>query len=207
MRKWDSRSRRVLQEIHPDLRLVLGDAKQDSPVDFEAIEGLRQVERQRELLKSGASKTMNSRHLTGHAVDIMPRDPVTKKLVNGDTAEELKLFVEAAEAIKRAAKKRGVDIGWGKDLWDWDYYHFQLRWRSYPLEGQPAPKPSNSKTVKAASGAAVITSIGAAAPAISALSGIEFNWPLVTLVLGLAVIILLGFIVHERISKNEEYGI
>lgn len=208
MRTWDKRSLEVLSEIHGDLRRVLEHAKQISPVDFEAIEGLRATSRQVEMVRTGKSKTMNSRHLTGHAVDCMPRDPKTGKLVNGDTPYEISLFVKMGEAIKRAAQELGVDIGWGKDLWDWDYYHFQLRWRSYPIGGpETAPRPENSKTVKAASSAAVITAVSSAAPVISSLAGINMNWPFVTLALGVVIIGLIGYIVRERTKKFEEYGV
>ncbi|MGL5735297.1 MAG: M15 family metallopeptidase, partial [Beijerinckiaceae bacterium] len=72
MRKWSKRSLDNLAGIHPDLRRVMDRALHESPIDFTVIEGLRTVERQKELVAKGASKTMNSRHITGHAVDLMP---------------------------------------------------------------------------------------------------------------------------------------
>ena len=39
--------------------------------DFQVQEGLRTRERQAELVARGASRTMHSRHLTGHAVDLV----------------------------------------------------------------------------------------------------------------------------------------
>ena len=60
-----------LQGVHPDLVLVVRRAVQLSAIDFAVTEGLRTVERQETLVASGASKTMKSRHLTGHAVDLV----------------------------------------------------------------------------------------------------------------------------------------
>jgi peptidoglycan LD-endopeptidase CwlK len=71
-RRFSNRSLNNLKGIHPDLRRVIDRALQDSPLDFVVIEGLRTLERQRQLVAAGASRTMNSRHLTGHAVDLMP---------------------------------------------------------------------------------------------------------------------------------------
>ena len=66
------RSLSNLKGIHPDLVSVVKRAIDITDQDFTVIEGLRDIDRQRELFKSGASTTMNSRHLTGHAVDIAP---------------------------------------------------------------------------------------------------------------------------------------
>ncbi|WP_064605958.1 M15 family metallopeptidase [Moraxella catarrhalis] len=66
------RSLKSLQGVHPDLVKVVLHAIKISPVDFSVMEGVRTKEHQRELVKKRASKTMNSRHLTGHAVDIVP---------------------------------------------------------------------------------------------------------------------------------------
>ena len=64
------RSRQRLACVHPDLVKVVERAIQITPVDFTVLEGRRTKERQAELLKAGATTTMNSRHLTGHAVDL-----------------------------------------------------------------------------------------------------------------------------------------
>jgi len=87
-RKWSKRSLDSLKGIHPDLRRVMDRALQESPIDFTVIEGLRTEARQRELVAKGASKTMNSRHITGHAVDLMPtgrmaRGPLTGRCITG----------------------------------------------------------------------------------------------------------------------------
>lgn len=71
MYKLSKKSLDRMKGVHPDLVKVVKRAIQISEVDFTVTEGLRDIERQRELVKSGASKTMNSRHLTGHAVDLI----------------------------------------------------------------------------------------------------------------------------------------
>ena len=63
-----SRDRARLQGVHPDLIRVIERAR--TLASFIVTEGLRTRERQAELVRIGASQTMNSRHLTGHAVDI-----------------------------------------------------------------------------------------------------------------------------------------
>ena len=65
------RSQSTLHSIHHDLRKVVERAIQITTVDFAVIEGkVRSKERQIELYRTGKSKTMRSRHLTGHAVDL-----------------------------------------------------------------------------------------------------------------------------------------
>lgn len=59
-----------LAGVHPKLVAVVNLAITISPVDFAVLEGLRTIERQKSLVAAGASKTMRSRHLTGHAVDL-----------------------------------------------------------------------------------------------------------------------------------------
>ena len=108
MRAYSQRSLTSLSGIHSDLRRVIDRALQDSPLDFAVIEGLRTKKRQEQLVASGASQTMNSRHLTGHAVDLLPIDPATGR---GEFAWPL--YDQLGPAVKAAAKKEGVPIIWG----------------------------------------------------------------------------------------------
>jgi peptidoglycan LD-endopeptidase CwlK len=127
MRAWSTRSLKALDGIHPDLRRVFDRALQESPLDFVVIEGLRTVERQRQLVRAGASKTMASRHITGHAVDIVPVGP------NGKIAFDWPLYHRIAPAVKAAAKAEGVAIVWGGDWKSFrDGPHFELDRRVYP---------------------------------------------------------------------------
>tara|TARA_B110000093_G_scaffold9650_1_gene9187 strand:- start:4791 stop:5111 length:321 start_codon:yes stop_codon:yes gene_type:complete len=94
-----------------------------SEVDFTVIEGLRSVERQRELLNDGKSTTMNSRHITGHAVDMVPY-PVDWN--------DLARFELMAHAMETAAKELSISIVWGGD-WKsfYDAPHFELDRKQY----------------------------------------------------------------------------
>jgi len=120
------RSRARLMGVHPDLVRVVKRAIDITPVDFTVIEGVRSRERQRQLVRSGASRTMRSRHLTGHAVDIAP-------WVGGTVRWDWPLFYPIAKAMKQAARELNVPITWGGD---WQRFkdgpHFQLQWKHYP---------------------------------------------------------------------------
>lgn len=120
------RSKNRLKGVHPDLASVVHRAIQLTTVDFTVLEGLRTLERQKELVEIGASKTMNSRHLSGHAVDL-------GALVKGVVRWDWPLYHEIAKAMKDAAKELGVDLGWGGDWRTFpDGPHFQLSWEKYP---------------------------------------------------------------------------
>lgn len=95
-----------LNGVNPSLVKVVKRAIQLSKQDFAVNEGLRTVERQRQLVKSGASQTMNSRHITGHAVDLVP-------IVNGKVSWDWRYFYPIAEAMHQAAKELGVNVRWG----------------------------------------------------------------------------------------------
>jgi imidazole glycerol phosphate synthase subunit HisF len=94
--------------VHPDLQKVVKRAIQLTTIDFTVLEGVRSKERQRELYNAGKSKTLNSYHLTGHAVDIAP-------VVGGRVSWDWKYYHPVAEAMKAAAKELGVQITWGGD--------------------------------------------------------------------------------------------
>lgn len=122
----DKRSLTRLEGVHPDLVKVVKKAHELSPVDFIITEGLRSSQRQAELVKAGASKTMRSRHLTGHAIDVAAK-------VGGEVRWDWPLYSKIAAAMKLAATSLGVKIEWGGD-WKTlkDGPHFQLRWEEYP---------------------------------------------------------------------------
>jgi peptidoglycan LD-endopeptidase CwlK len=70
--KWGLRSLQNLSGIHPDLRRVADRALQLTTQDMTVIEGIRSLDRQRQLLAQGHTRTLNSRHITGHAIDVVP---------------------------------------------------------------------------------------------------------------------------------------
>jgi len=121
------KSRNKLIGVHPALVAVLEEAATLLPFDLQVVEGLRSVERQAALVKSGASWTMNSRHLTGHAVDIAP-------VVAGMLRWDWPLYDKIAPAMKLVAKKQGIELEWGGDWKEFkkDGPHFQLSRKTFP---------------------------------------------------------------------------
>lgn len=120
-----SRSRSRLRGVHPKLAAVTEAAIQLTPVDFMVTEGLRTLERQAVLVRAGASRTLNSRHLTGHAIDIAA-------LVEGQVRWDWPLYPRIAAAFRKAADELGIAIVWGGD---WprlrDGPHFELDRKIY----------------------------------------------------------------------------
>ena len=118
-----TRSRQRLSGVHPDLVDVVKLAISISEVDFTVLEGIRNINRQRELYKAGKSTTMNSRHITGHAVDLAPW-PISW---------EWEDFYPIAEAMKAAAEELEIDLVWGGDWKSFpDGPHFELSRKTYP---------------------------------------------------------------------------
>ena len=69
--RFTARSEENLRGVHPDLVRVIRLALRYSLVPFSVSEGLRSMARQREMVRAGSSQTLRSRHLTGHAVDVV----------------------------------------------------------------------------------------------------------------------------------------
>ncbi|UOF77240.1 l alanyl d glutamate peptidase endolysin [Caudoviricetes sp.] len=106
--------------------MVVEGALEISKVDFCVTEGLRTLKKQEQLYKTGASKTMNSRHLTGHAVDLAP-------YIGGQVRFDWPPFYEIARAMKTVAEDLEVDLEWGGSWKFKDGPHFQLSWAKYPV--------------------------------------------------------------------------
>lgn len=119
------RSKRSLEGVNPDLVAVVERAIQVTAIDFVVLEGLRSIERQRQLVAKGASRTMRSRHLTGHAVDL-------GAILEGELTWRDAVYHQLAPYVKQAAKEVGVAVEWGFDMWKWDCPHWQLPWDKYP---------------------------------------------------------------------------
>jgi peptidoglycan L-alanyl-D-glutamate endopeptidase CwlK len=124
------RDRKRLEGVHEDLvRVVLRASELRS---FMVIQGLRTLEEQKRLFAAGKSRTMKSRHLTGHAVDLAPLVDL-----DGDGDTELSWehahFWPIAEAMKGAAEFLKVSIVWGGDWKSFvDAPHFELNRSIYP---------------------------------------------------------------------------
>lgn len=135
MYRLGARSKRRMRGLHPDLVRVVERAIQLTPVDFTVLEGMRTRARQEKLVAIGASKTMNSRHLTGHAIDIAPwGDFDSDGDIDGeDLFHHWPLYHRLADAMKEAARELDVPIEWGGDWRSFkDGPHFQLPWRTHP---------------------------------------------------------------------------
>jgi peptidoglycan L-alanyl-D-glutamate endopeptidase CwlK len=122
------RALKLLEPVHIDLTRVVVHAADLSGVTFTVIEGRRTLARQQQLLASGATTTLRSRHLTGHAVDLAA-------LVNGRIRWDWPLYHKIAAVMKAAADELRVPIEWGGDWVTFkDGPHFQLPWREYPAD-------------------------------------------------------------------------
>ncbi len=127
----DKTSLARLKGVHPDLVRVIKRASESA--DFIVTEGLRTLDRQKQLKAAGASKTLNSRHLTGHAVDVAP-------LVDGKVRWDWPLFHKLAAVIKKAAKAEKVPLEWGGEWKSFpDGPHWQLPRAQYPAKKQGFP--------------------------------------------------------------------
>ena len=122
----DEHSRTKLEGLHADLAKIVTKAAENPDLDFVITEGLRTLKRQRDLFAHGATTTMKSRHLTGHAVDLAV-------VVAGEVRWDWPLYAGLAALIKKSAAEAGVPIEWGGDWHSFkDGPHFQLPWREYP---------------------------------------------------------------------------
>jgi len=106
MFKLSKRSRDRLVGVDPRLVAVVNSAIGITKVDFGVVEGLRTEETQRAYVNAGKSQTMNSKHLTGHAVDLVA-------FVNGAVSWELNLYDEIAESMRIGALEHDLPLRWG----------------------------------------------------------------------------------------------
>lgn len=124
----DPISLKHLQGVHPDLVRVVQDCAANGvmPFTFGVSEGLRTLQQQKLDVASGKSQTMNSRHLDGHAVDLVV-------LVQNKVTWAWPPYYKLSDEMKAAATRCGVMIEWGGD---WatlkDGPHFQLPRDQYP---------------------------------------------------------------------------
>jgi len=137
------RSKNNLSGVHPDLVAVVKRAIEITDQYFSVLEGVRNIERQRQLVAQGKSQTMNSRHLTGHAVDLAPYP----------LSWEWEYFYPIADAMIQSCQELDVALRWGgnwrvRDLREWsgsglelaqeydgdfpDGPHWELNWSEYP---------------------------------------------------------------------------
>ena len=116
--KLSQRSLDRLEGVDQGLQAVVKSAIGATKTDFGVICGLRTIEEQRELVAKGASKTMNSKHIGGNAVDLMA-------YIGSRGSWELNLYDDLADAMKEAAIVLGISVRWGaawhiNDIRKWD---------------------------------------------------------------------------------------
>ena len=116
--KLSTKSQERLIGVEPELKEIVYEAIKVTKVDFGVIEGLRTEEKQKQLVESGASQTMKSKHLEGRAVDLMA-------YIGGRGSWELSVYDEIADAMKEAAVKVDVAVRWGAawtvtDIREWE---------------------------------------------------------------------------------------
>ena len=117
--KLGKKSMGQLVGLYPDLSFMVTETIKITPQDFMAFDGVRSSTQQRKLVNKGASKTMDSYHLYGLAVDLVP-------YINGQPRWEVGPCKVIAKAAKSVIKTHGLAIDWGYDLWGWDMPHYQL---------------------------------------------------------------------------------
>ncbi|MFW1676436.1 M15 family metallopeptidase [Pontibacter sp. JAM-7] len=106
--KFSKRSIDNLKGVHPELVLVASRALMYSSIDFAITDGVRTEEEQKQLVAQGKSRTLNSKHLTGDAIDVMA-------YVDGKGNWTWDLYVDISESFKKAADELGIKIRWGGD--------------------------------------------------------------------------------------------
>jgi peptidoglycan LD-endopeptidase CwlK len=105
-----TKSLNELEGVHPDLVAVVKRAIELTVQDFSVHDGKRTLEEQQRLVEGGASQTLRSRHITGHAVDLVP-------YINGKLRWEWDPIHKIADAVRTAAKELDTPIRWG-GAWD-----------------------------------------------------------------------------------------
>lgn len=151
--KFSKKSANRLQAVNNVLSNLMYELLEHSPWDFAIVEGRRTKQRQQQLFDAGKAKTLDSLHIRGEAVDIVP-------VVNGFAHwDELKYYYDIANCFNdrlRIIAPRKYFIRWGgcwtalpssscaEDLvHDYkqrckgegrtpflDFCHFEIRWRN-----------------------------------------------------------------------------
>ena len=114
-----NRSMRELVGVHPILSFAVTEAIKNTNQDFMVLDGIRSESEQRKLVDRGVSKTMDSYHLYGLAVDLVA-------YVDGKPTWDTKYYDEIAIAMKDVINKYNLPIEWGFDKWSWDLPHWQM---------------------------------------------------------------------------------
>ncbi len=110
-----------LEGVDERLKAIVIECAARCSYPFNVSEGLRTKEQQREYVRQGKSRTMNSKHLTGKAVDLYPLT-MNRKQVDWSRFEEL------ADLMFQVARDQDTEIVWGGHWKTFvDKCHFELR--------------------------------------------------------------------------------
>ena len=118
-----------LKGVHPSLVMVVKKCAEITNIEFIVTEGLRTLEKQKEYLAKGTTTTLNSKHLTGHAVDLAVWfDKNHDRVVGVDELSwKFEYYKQLADNMKKAAALVGVAIEWGGDWKSFkDGPHYQI---------------------------------------------------------------------------------
>jgi peptidoglycan L-alanyl-D-glutamate endopeptidase CwlK len=164
----DPRSEEHLLGVRPELVKVIREAA--TRTKFRVTEGLRTPERQALLVSQRKSKTLNSRHITGHAIDFIAIGH------DGVATYDMDDMTRVARIIKAVAVEQGVKIQWGGD-WKgaWDTPHIELDRKAFPANAvgpvtravEVVREPPAAATTGAAVGAGAVA-VGPTLPAVPA---------------------------------------
>lgn len=125
------RERIKLDKVHPDLVDIFKMAQANTKFEILIREGKRTINLQKIYFKSGASKTMNSRHLIKkgmvHALDLY-----VKYDGQHSNKKDWKWCRKINDAMQEAAKQKGIKLEWGGNWKPGDGFHHQLTWKDYP---------------------------------------------------------------------------
>lgn len=125
MFKFSKNSLDKLKGVDERLQLLANEVLKISPIQFEITEGIRTIERQKELFKLGKSLTLDSKHIKGLAIDILCKEEGYKQAKD--------IFIVVGLFIAKA-KELNINIITGA-LWKndttlkcklVDAYHIQL---------------------------------------------------------------------------------
>ncbi len=118
MYKLSKRSQKELIGVEPALAFLVTETILITKQDFMVLDGVRSMEEQRKLVDRGVSKTFNSYHLNGLAVDLVA-------YVDGKLTWDEKYYPAINKAMQKVADKHDIKVDWGFALWGWDMAHFQ----------------------------------------------------------------------------------
>jgi peptidoglycan L-alanyl-D-glutamate endopeptidase CwlK len=132
-----------LEGVDPRLQFLAKEVLKISPIDFAITEGLRTSQRQVQLYREGKTKTLNSKHIDGKAIDICP--VINNKLDFSKEAEPDLFFIIGLFYLKAKELSERYELTGGSEglniklrlgaFWDYnsikenkfvDGYHIEL---------------------------------------------------------------------------------